>query len=382
MKKVAILGATGSIGVNSLQVVDQVEAEFQVVALSTHTRVDLLYQQASKYRPQVAAVTGVEVDAQRRAAFRQLGVELLIGKDSLTQLARTVDYDLLVNAVVGAIGFLPTLAGLERGKNIALANKETMVMAGELVNRAAAEHNAMVLPIDSEHSAIFQCLWGEDPADIEAILLTGSGGPFRTLPGSEFDKITVAQALKHPNWSMGKKITIDSATMMNKGLEIIEAHWLFHTPAEKIRVVVHPQSVVHSMVLFCDGSIKAQLGLPDMRVAIQVAMTWPKRQPSTWPRMDFERSLSLSFEPPDREKFPSLDLAYEALKMCGTAPAVLNAANEAAVQMFLNERISFPRIFTLIDRALHSHRLEINPTAEQLLLADAWAREFVFNSFK
>lgn len=377
MKKICLLGAGGSIGVNTLDIVGRLPHELQITALATHSQIDKLYQQALQHRPQVAAITGVDAEPEQRAAFKKLGVELLCGPDALHKLAAGAEYDLLVNAVVGSIGFMPTLAALRRGKPVALANKETMVIGGALVNQAAQKHHVALLPIDSEHSAIFQCLWGEDLKNIETILLTGSGGPFRTVPKTEFTAITVAQALKHPNWSMGKKITIDSATMMNKGLEVIEAHWLFHTPQEKIHVVVHPQSIIHSMVLFCDGSVKAQLGLPDMRVPIQVALTWPQRQPSTLPRLDFSQALSLTFEQPDMEKFVCLRLAYEALTAGGAAPAVLNAANEEAVYLFLAEKISFPEIADLIDRSLQAHVPEPYPDAEALLAADQWARQFV-----
>lgn len=377
MKKIALLGSTGSIGVNSLEVVDQLAEEFVVTALSTHRRIDQLYEQAKRFRPRIAAITGVAVSDDHRAAFKKLGVELTTGADALLKLAGSADYDLLVNAVVGSIGFRPTLTALQRGKPVALANKETMVIGGELVSAAAAHHHAAILPIDSEHSAVFQCLLGESEKNVEALLLTGSGGPFRTLAKEAFASITPAQALKHPNWSMGPKITIDSATMMNKGLEVIEAHWLFQVAVEKIRVVVHPQSIIHSMVLFCDGSIKAQMGLPDMRLPIQLAMTWPERKPSALPRLEFGSRLSLTFDEPDTTRFPCLQLAYDALRQGGTAPAVLNAANETAVQLFLEERISFPRIAELVDASLQAMKLEIKPGVEELLSADRWAREFV-----
>jgi len=377
LKKIALLGCTGSIGVNSLEVVDQMAGEFVVTALSAHRRIDSLYDQAKRFRPQIAAITGATVSDDRRTAFKKLGVDLITGADALVQLADSADYDLLVNAVVGSIGFRPTLTALQRGIPVALANKETMVIGGELVSAAAAHHRAAILPIDSEHSAVFQCLLGETERSVEAVLLTGSGGPFRTLAKEAFASITPAQARKHPNWSMGPKITIDSATMMNKGLEVIEAHWLFQVAVEKIRVVVHPQSIIHSMVLFCDGSIKAQMGLPDMRLPIQLAMTWPERKTSSFPRLAFDSRLSLTFAEPDTDRFPCLQLAYDALRQGGTAPAVLNAANEAAVQLFLEERISFPRIAELVDASLQAHRLEIKPDVEQLLSADRWAREFV-----
>jgi 1-deoxy-D-xylulose-5-phosphate reductoisomerase len=377
MKRIAVLGATGSIGVNSLQVASQLPDEFKVTALTTHKNAALLLQQAQQFLPEVVAVTGEKLNAETRQAFQRLHIKVLEGPDALLEVSQTASYDLLVNAVVGAIGFLPTLAAIDRGKNVALANKETMVIGGALVNKAAIRNHVHIVPIDSEHSAIFQCLWGETPENIETLLLTGSGGPFRTWPKEEFSRITVVQALKHPNWSMGPKITIDSATMMNKALEIIEAHWLFQTPPEKIRVVVHPQSIIHSMVVFKDGSIKAQLGLPDMRVPIQVAMTWPERKSSPWPRLDFAQTLTLHFEQPDPERFGSLALAYAALQSGGTAPAVLNAANEVAVRLFLEEKIPFTRITELVDTALQRHNVTSEVSAADLLAADAWARKYV-----
>ena len=376
-KKIIILGSTGSIGLNALHVVEQMPERFRVLALTTHRQIDHLLQLALRHRPALAVVTGAEPDGYQRAAFRALGVELRTGAEALPVVCAELDYDLLVNAVVGAVGFTPTLAAVERGRSVALANKEAMVIGGSLVTTAAAASGAEILPIDSEHSAIWQCLMGEEKAAVEEILLTGSGGPFRTWPAEDLAQVTVEQALKHPNWNMGRKITIDSATMMNKGLEIIEACWLFGLPEERIRVVIHPQSIIHSMVAFRDGSVKAQLGQPDMRVPIQLAMTWPERCASAFPRLDFSTLDRLTFAPPDEVKFPALALARAAIRAGGTAPAVLNAANEAAVQLFLEERISFPRIAELVDASLQAHRLEIKPDVEQLLSADRWAREFV-----
>ncbi len=376
-KEIIILGSTGSIGVNALHVVEQMPERFSVVALSTHQQVDHLLRQAQLHRPAIVAITGAAPDAEQLRAFQTLQIQVWLGPDALSRLCAELDYDLLVNAVVGAVGFVPTLAAVQRGRTVALANKEALVIGGALVTRAAAASGSVLLPIDSEHSAIFQCLLGEQKEAVEEILLTGSGGPFRTWPAEELADVTVEQALKHPNWSMGRKITIDSATMMNKGLEIIEAHWLFGIPVEKIKVVIHPQSIVHSMVAFTDGSVKAQLGVPDMRMPIQLAMTWPERLGSLFPRLDFFAMQQLVFARPDEEKFPALELARAAIHAGGTAPAVLNAANEAAVHLFLAKRIGFLDIVRLIDAALQEHRLQSALDAETLLAADLWARGYV-----
>ncbi len=376
MKRIALLGSTGSIGVNCLKVVEAMPDQFRVVALASHRNVPLLIEQARKFRPLFVAVSAPENDFEVDG-LKNLGVAVLQGEKALLSICQEAEYDLLVNAVVGAVGFEPTLAAIERGKPVALANKEALVIGGELVSRAARRHGVEILPIDSEHSAIFQCLMGEDRQSIEEIILTGSGGPFRTWSEAEMRHATVAEALKHPNWSMGRKITIDSATMMNKGLEVIEAHWLFGLPAEKIRVVVHPQSIIHSMVVFQDGSVKAQLGVPDMRLPIQFALTYPHRRPSHFPRLNFAEATQLTFEQPDMKKFPALSLAYQALAIGGTAPAVMNAANEMAVHLFLEEKIGFMQIAKLIELAISSFRHDDHPDAGTLLAADRWAREFV-----
>ncbi|HOT98155.1 MAG TPA: 1-deoxy-D-xylulose-5-phosphate reductoisomerase [bacterium] len=376
-KRLVILGSTGSIGLNALHVVEQKPERFRVVALSTHQQIDHLLRLAARHRPAVVAITGAAPDPDQRAAFRALGVEIWTGSDALRRLCSEMEYDLLVNAVVGAVGFVPTLAAVELGRTVALANKEALVIGGALVTRAAAASGTTILPIDSEHSAIFQCLRGEENKAVEELLLTGSGGPFRSWPAEEMGMVTVEQALKHPNWTMGRKITIDSATMMNKGLEIIEAHWLFAVAADRIRVVIHPQSIVHSLVAFHDGSVKAQLGVPDMRVPIQLAMTWPERLDSAFPRLDFYEMPPLTFARPDEDKFPALALARAALRAGGSAPAVLNAANEAAVHLFLDKRIGYLDIARLIDAALQAHVLQSSPDAATLLEADRWARTFV-----
>ncbi len=376
-KKIAVLGATGSIGQNCLHVAEKLSGEFNVTALTTNKNISLLIEQVKRFRPSIAAVTGVIPTEQQRQIFKQLGTRLFSGQDSLVEIVREADYELLINSVVGAAGFVPTLTALESGKNIALANKETLVVGGELVMQAAQKNGCAILPIDSEHSAIFQCLIGEEHNTIEEILLTASGGPFRTWSKERLSSVTVEQALNHPNWSMGNKITIDSATMMNKGLEVIEAKWLFHVPVNKIRVVIHPQSIIHSMVAFFDGSVKAQMGEPDMRVPIQLAMTYPQRKPSEFPRIDFGILKSLTFEEPDPGKFRALSLAYQAAETGGTAPAVMNAANETAVRLFLEEKIRFVRIAECIEETLDKITIVSHPGLEDLLEADRQARAHV-----
>jgi len=375
-KKIALLGATGSIGVNALHCVNNAPEEFDVVALSTHKRVDLLLQQTRQYQPKFVAVTGRPLSDSERLEFKNLGATVFSGQGGIVQLAETAEYDLLVNAVVGAAGFLPTLSAIDRRADIALANKETLVIGGQVVMQKIKSAGVKLLPIDSEHSAIFQCLIGENYDDIEKILLTASGGPFRNTPIEDFKNITVEQALNHPNWNMGKKITIDSATMMNKGLEVIEAHWLFGVDIDKIEVVIHPQSIIHSMVAFHDGSIKAQLGMPDMRVPIQLAMTFPQRRPSDFPRVDWNTLKELTFDKPDLQKFHCLALAFAAMRAGGTAPAVMNAANEIAVARFLDRQISFVHIAQFIEKTIEAHEYCASPDVQTLLAADHWARQF------
>ncbi len=377
MKRLTILGSTGSIGTNCLNVVETHPDEFEVAYLATHRNVELLYQQAQRFRPRAVVVVQSlhEQDWVRR--FKTLGVEYLTGAPALAEAAAATDVDVVVNAVVGAAGLPATLRALRQGHTVALANKETLVVAGELVTAEAVKNDGLLIPIDSEHSALWQCLVGEARHRIETLILTASGGPFRQRPKEEFAKITVAEALNHPNWTMGRKITIDSATLMNKGLEVIEAHWLFGVPVDRIRVLIHPQSIIHSMVEFVDGSIKAQLGVPDMRMPIQYALTYPDRLPNQFPRMDFALRRQLDFQEPDFEKFICLRLAYEALREGGTAPAVLNAANEEAVQAFLREMIRFDQISHLVDRALQQHQNHRPADFDGVLAADRWARDFV-----
>ena len=376
-KKIVVLGSTGSIGVNALHCLENLPENFKIVGLSTHQNVELLLKQAAQFKPAAVAVSGRAFTDSEKKELESLNIRFFDGSSALLHLVREIELDLLVNAVVGAAGFIPTLEALEKGADIALANKETLVIGGHLVMAKVKEKAVQLLPIDSEHSAIFQSLMGENHKDIEEILLTASGGPFRNLPKSEFKNISLDQALAHPNWSMGQKITIDSATMMNKGLEVIEARWLFDVPVDCIRVVIHPQSIIHSMVCFCDGSIKAQLGLPDMRIPIQLALTYPRRFPSAFPRIDWRTLKELTFDTPDFEKFHCLSLAIDAIKAGGTAPAVLNAANESAVAAFIGHKITFDRIPSLIHDALAKHKFVSNPNVDELLDADSRARVFV-----
>ncbi len=374
---VAVLGATGSIGTQTLEVLRLFPDRFRVRALTAGSNVDLLAAQAREFRPDCVAIGGARRWKALQAALEGTGIRVLAGADGLCEAAAAESADLVVAAVVGFAGLGPVLAALERGKTVALANKETLVVAGALVNRLIDAHGGTLVPVDSEHSAIFQCLVGESERRVEELVLTASGGPFRTRPAHTFDRITRAEALDHPNWSMGAKITIDSATMMNKGLEVIEARWLFDVPADRIRVLVHPQSIMHSMVAFDDGSVKAQLGVPDMKVPIQYALTYPARWPAPHERLDWAKLRRLDFEPPDLEKFPCLRLAFEALEAGGSAPAVLNAANEAAVALFLDERIAFTDIPRLIETALARHVAEEAPSLDALRAADAEARRLV-----
>jgi len=377
MKRLCLLGATGSIGKNCLDIVERFPEKFSIRSISAYSNVQALYALAQRVKPVTAALSQSHIAAGWERKFRDLGVEFLAGENAPEEIASRGDYDVLVNAIVGAAGLRPTVQAIENGKNVALANKETLVIAGELVMRLAREKGVQVIPIDSEHSALWQCLVGEDRQRIERLIITASGGPFRELPQAEFDQVTVEQALDHPNWKMGQKITIDSATLMNKGLEVIEAYWLFDVPVEKISVLIHPQSIIHSMVEFVDGSIKAQLGLPDMRLPIQYALAYPERLPNDLPRMDFKRISTLSFFEPDFDKFRALGLAFEALKAAGTAPAVLNAANEEAVYAFLDSRISFDRIPQMVESALAQHTNRAITGLQTILAADRWARGFV-----
>ena len=373
-----ILGATGSIGTQTLDVVRLFPDRFRVMALTAHRNAALLAEQARAFRPACVVIGDAAAAPALRATLAGTGTRVLVGEAGLCEAATLAEVDTVVAAVVGVAGLAPVLAAVEAGKTIALANKETLVVAGALVGHLAAAHGAALIPVDSEHSAIFQCLAGEPHAAVERLVLTASGGPFRTRPAETFGQITRAEALDHPNWSMGAKITVDSATMMNKGLEVIEARWLFDLPPEQIEVLVHPQSIVHSMVTFVDGSTKAQLGMPDMRGPIQYALSYPDRWPAPHPRIDWSRLARLDFEPPDFAKFPCLRLAYAALRAGGTAPAVLNAANEQAVALFLQDRLRFVDIPRAIEAALEADAGPAeHPSYAALVEADAAARRRV-----
>jgi 1-deoxy-D-xylulose-5-phosphate reductoisomerase len=375
MKRLALLGSTGSIGRNTLAIVARFPDHFKVKALTAHSSIDRLADQIALFRPEIAVV-GDAAAAQRlrRRLPAGLGVEILHGADGYCAAAALDDVEITVGAMVGAAGLKPTLAAIAAGKDIALANKETLVMAGALVTDAVARRGGRLLPIDSEHSAIFQCLHGHRRQDLDKILLTASGGPFLNTPAHDFDAITPARALKHPNWSMGAKITVDSATLMNKGLEVIEARWLFDLSMDQIQVLVHPQSIIHSMVAFCDGSMLAQMGIPDMQAAIAYALSYPGRIPLKQPLPDLVGIGGLTFHDPDTRRFPCLQLAFDACTAGGTMPAVMNAANEVAVAAFLDERLPFTGIARVIDATMSVHTLMASPDLEAIEHADAWAR--------
>jgi 1-deoxy-D-xylulose-5-phosphate reductoisomerase len=377
-KGIAILGSTGSIGCNTLRVVETLGTErFRVVALGAGNNVEMLADQVAQYLPEIVSVANETAAQDLRARLFERNIDLpriLIGEVGLVEVATHPQADCVVSATVGAIGFVPTLRALEAGKRVALANKETLVMAGELMTRAARQSGAELLPVDSEHNALHQCLKGEHHHEVRRIVLTASGGPFRTKSIDEMNSATVSDALRHPTWNMGAKITIDSATLMNKGLEVIEAHWLFGFNPEQIDILVHPESVVHSMIELVDGSVIAQLGVTDMRHAIQYALTYPERHSCELPPLDLTALATLNFEEPDCERFPCIDLAYRALKAGGTVPTALNAANEEAVRAFIEERIRLTDIPRVIELVLDRHVSTPAVDLETVLAADQSAR--------
>lgn len=377
MKNLSILGSTGSIGCNALTIIEMFPEQFCIKALAAGTNIELLAGQIKRFSPELAVV----IDENRALELKRIlpsrsGVEIMYGEDGYRAAATHGSVDMVVSAIVGAAGLVPTLAAIEAGKDIALANKESIVMAGEIVSKKADEKGINILPIDSEHSAIFQCIVGQRKEDLDSILLTGSGGPFLNRPASEFASITPEDALAHPTWQMGKKISVDSATLMNKGLEVIEAKSLFKVSLNMIKIIIHPQSMIHSMVSFRDGSIIAQLGMPDMKVAIAYAMSYPERLPLREPIPDFANIDPLTFKKPDLDKFPCLALAYTAGKAGGTLPAVLNASNEIAVQAFLDRRIPFVKIPDVISKIMEIHSVVANPELSDIIEADRWAREY------
>ncbi|HSA58224.1 MAG TPA: 1-deoxy-D-xylulose-5-phosphate reductoisomerase [bacterium] len=374
MKKIVILGSTGSIGTQTLDIVARHPERFEVVALAAGKNVDLVVEQVRAFRPKRVSVAGAGEAGLLRGRLKGEAVEILFGDEGNCEVARSSEADFVVSAIVGAAGLRPTMAALEAGKPVALANKESLVIAGEIMTRMAREKNVPLIPIDSEHSAIFQALAGNRREDVKRIILTASGGPFFQRSKESLATVTVDEALKHPNWSMGPKITVDSATLMNKGLEVIEATWFFDVPPKKVDVHVHPQSIVHSFVEYIDGSVIAQLGVPDMRCAISHAMAYPERVTSGVASLDLLKVGTLSFFPPDFEKFPALKLAYAAAEEGRTMPAVLNAANEVAVARFLNRELGFNDIPRLVERTMNRHNPFALKTLEDVLEADAWAR--------
>lgn len=378
MKKILILGSSGSIGVNTLNVVRNFPDRFCVSGLTVNSKIDILAQQINEFKPEFVVVTDESKAEELKSNIGNI-CEVLSGYDQLLKVAAEREYDILVGAMVGFAGLAPTLQAVKRGKRIALANKETLVVAGEIVTKLVLENSAEIIPVDSEHSAIYQCLVGENLNEVEKLILTASGGPFLNKEKSFFETATVDEALNHPNWKMGSKITIDSATMMNKGLEVIEAKWLFGLPVEKINVVVHPQSIIHSMVQFVDGSIKAQLGLPDMKLPIQYALSFPERLQNDFKRTDLPLINSFTFFEPDFNKFECLRLAFDVIKAGGTAPCILNAANEVAVDKFLKGKIKFSQIAELIDKALNNIENHSDPDIDTIFECDRKTREFVLD---
>lgn len=378
MKKIAILGATGSIGTQALDVIAANPSLFELFAITGHGNVTLLAQQVRQYRPNMVIITDESKYGQLKELLADVDdVKIFAGMQSVCDMVAMSSVDIVLTSMVGYAGLQPTIAAVKAGKTIALANKETLVVAGELICSLAAKHRSAILPVDSEHSAIFQCLAGEQDKSIEKLLLTASGGPFRTKTLEELAFVTKADALKHPNWDMGAKITIDSASMMNKGFEVIEAKWLFGVTQEQIEVVVHPQSIVHSMVQFNDGSVKAQLGMPDMRLPIQYAFGYPNRLPNTYERVDFAKIGTLTFEQPDTHRFRNLAFAYEAMNKGGNMPCILNAANEVVVQAFLHDKIGFLQMSDVIEWAMQTLPFIQQPTYEDYVATDAHVRQMV-----
>ncbi|MFY7990748.1 MAG: 1-deoxy-D-xylulose-5-phosphate reductoisomerase [Fluviicola sp.] len=381
-KGLAILGSTGSIGTQALEVVESYSDFFDLQVITAQTNADLLIQQALKFQPNAVVIGDESKYEQVKEALWSSDIHVYAGEQALCQVVAFHEVDIVLTALVGYAGLKPTISAIQAGKNIALANKETLVVAGELITSMAKEKGVNIYPVDSEHSAIFQCLPGEFENPIEKIYLTASGGPFRGWKTEALELVTKAQALKHPNWSMGAKITIDSATLMNKGLEVIEAKWLFGLTNEQIDVIVHPQSIVHSLVQFQDGSMKAQMGLPDMKLPIQYALTYPKRFPTNFPRFNFMDYPELTFEQPDRQTFRNLDLAYQALERGGTAACALNAANEVSVQLFLEDKISFLDIAKINEHVMNEVAFVTQPRYEDYVEVDRLARVAAFTRLK
>lgn len=377
-KQIAILGSTGSIGTQALQVIEEHPDLYEAYVLTANNRVELLIEQARKFQPEAVVIANEEKYNQLKEALADLPIKVYAGSKALCEVVTDQQVDMVLTAMVGYAGLQPTIAAIKAHKPIALANKETLVVAGELINELARVNRTPILPVDSEHSAVFQCLAGEGDNTIEKVILTASGGPFRTFTREQLAYVTKEQALKHPNWSMGAKITIDSASMMNKGFEIMEAKWLFGVKPEQIEVVVHPQSIIHSMVQFADGAIKAQLGMPDMRLPIQYAFSYPERKQASFPRIDWTLCHELTFEQPDVERFRNLALAYEALHRAGNMPCVVNAANEVAVEAFLHDRIGFLAMSDVIEQAMARMPYIAKPTYEDYVQTDREVRQLTY----
>jgi len=381
-KRIAILGSTGSIGSQALQVLEEQKERFELEVLTANENAELLIQQAIRYMPNAVVITNESKYTRVKDALSNLPVKVYAGEESLIQVVEMESIDIVLTALVGFSGLFPTVNAIRSGKQIALANKETLVVAGEYITRLASEMNTLILPVDSEHSAIFQCLVGEDLNTLEKIYLTASGGPFRNKSLEALEEVTRDEALRHPTWKMGNKVTIDSASLMNKGLEAIEAKWLFNLPPEKIEVVIHPQSIVHSIVQFTDGSMKAQMGLPDMKLPIQYALTWPERLESNFPRFNFSDFPTLTFEEADTKKFRNLALSFEAMKKGGNWPCAMNAANEVAVEAFLTGKIGFMNMPDIIEKTMNRCSFIPNPELEDYKNSDRESRLFAESMIK
>ena len=378
-KRLSILGSTGSIGINTLKVVDHLKDQFEVVSLSCNKNVNLLFEQIKHFKPQSISILNEKSYFKIKKKLKSSNIEILKGREGLLELSSRNNVDLLLNGLVGASGMEPTLCAIKEGVDVALSNKESLVMAGSIIKSAMKTSGAKLIPVDSEHSAIWQCLAGENMEDIKRIILTGSGGPFRNRAINTFENISVSEALNHPNWEMGKKITIDSATMMNKGFELIEAYWLFNLSIDKIDIIIHPQSIIHSMVEFKDSSIKAQMGVPDMKVPIQYALTYPRHVDSPWEQLNFLNCKDLTFQEPDYKRFPCIRLAFSALKNLGTSPTALNLSNDYAVKRFLDNEIHFTQISNINEMSMKNHKWIENPTLFDISELDIWIKNFVYS---
>ncbi|MDD6400170.1 MAG: 1-deoxy-D-xylulose-5-phosphate reductoisomerase [Lachnospiraceae bacterium] len=380
MKKIAIIGSTGSIGTQALEIVREND-DLEVVALAAGNNIELLEKQVREFRPRIVSIWNQDKARQLRMALSDVEVAVYSGMDGLIEVARCEESDILITAIVGMIGIRPTIEAIKAKKDIALANKETLVTAGHIIMKLARDMGVKILPVDSEHSAIFQCLNGENRNTISRLLITASGGPFRGYTRKQLQNVTLEDALNHPNWSMGKKITIDSATLVNKGLEVIEAKWLFGVEPDNIEVVVQPQSIIHSMVEFLDGAVMAQLGTPDMKLPIQYALYYPERKVLNAKKLDFTQMSGIIIDKPDRETFKGLDFAYSAIKTGGSMPTVFNAANEKAVELFLKGKIKFLEIYEIIEQCMSDHKLIDVPTLEEILETEQWVYESISKKY-